>query len=197
MDNWWRPDPPGTINPAKLLKGIGAAPDTSKALDKLCVPANAPTAPEPARQSVSPATPARMIPRSTVPPLLRISSDWDPEQDIIARRNLRHQDIRKEFEDCHVAKRPTAAARVRHNSHRGHFRSQTENGEKIRVPVDTMAGPDGTVVVDRVTASIYDAYLLRADTTKNVNLFRRHQVRQHTRIYINKSEIANKNLINR
>jgi poly [ADP-ribose] polymerase len=90
--------------------------------------------------------------------------------------NLRHQDIRKEFEDFHVAKRRPATARARHTSHHGYFRSQTEDGVRIGVPVDLRAGPDAMVVIDKATASIYDAYLLRADITTNVNIFRRHQV---------------------
>ncbi|KIX01901.1 uncharacterized protein Z518_07840 [Rhinocladiella mackenziei CBS 650.93] len=44
------------------------------------------------------------------------------------------------------------------------------------VPVDLRADPDAAVVIHRVTASIYDAYLLRVDIMKNVNTFRRHQI---------------------
>jgi poly [ADP-ribose] polymerase len=173
MDNWWHPDPPGTINPAKLSKEAGATPDTS------CppTPSDTQTAPEAARQSVPSTAPRPTIPRSTVP-LPRISSDWDPENDIVVRGNSRHQDIRKEFEDFHAAKRRPAAARARRTSHHGYFRSQTEDGVRIRVPVDPRACPDATVVIDRATASIYDAYLLRANIMENVNVFRRHQVCQ-------------------
>jgi hypothetical protein len=182
MDNWWRPDPPGTINPAKLSRGAGAAPDTFfEAFDTSCppTPSDTQTAPEAARQSVPSTAPTPTIRRSTVPPLPRISSDWDPEHDIVVRGNSRHQDIRKEFEEFHVAKRRPAAARARarHTSHHGYFRSQTEDGVRIRVPVDMRARPDATVVIDGATASIYDAYLLQANIMKNVNVFRRHQVR--------------------
>jgi hypothetical protein len=189
MDNWWHPDPPGTINPAKLSKGAGAAPDTFEAVDTSSppTPSDTQTAPEAARQSVPSIAPRPMIPRSTVP-LPRISSDWDPENDIVVRGNSRHQDIRKEFEDFHAAKRRPAAAKARRTSHHGYFRSQTEDGVRIRVPVDLRACPDATVVIDRVTASIYDAYLLRADIMKNVNVFRRHQVRQHACTYIDEAK---------
>ena len=190
MDNRWRLDPPGTINPAKLSRGARAALDTIEVIDTPCppVPSDLQTTPEAARQSIplTASTPTR--PCSAVPPLRRISSDWDPEHDIVVRGNSRHQDIRKEFEDFHVAKRRPAAARTRHISHRGHFRSQTENGVRIRVPVDLRAGPNATVVIDRATASIYDAYLLRADIMKNVNVFRRHQVCQHACTYIDKTK---------
>src|SRR5436309_1759553 len=136
MDNGWRPDPPGTINPVKLSRGAGAAPDTFEAFDTSCAPtpSDTQTAPEAAPQSVPSAAPNPTIPRLTVP-LPRISSDWDPEHDIVARGNLRRQDIRKEFEDIHVAKRRPAATRARHTSHHGHFRSQTEDGARIRVSV--------------------------------------------------------------
>ncbi|KAI3337577.1 PARP-domain-containing protein [Xylariaceae sp. AK1471] len=186
MDNWWRPDPPGTINPAKLARPAGAGePDFFAASDTSCTPtADALTAPEPASQSVPSAAPTPTIPRLTAPRLPRISSDWDAEHDIVVRGNLRYQDIRNEFEDCYVVKRRLAAvrarararARVRHISHRGYFLSQTGDGVKIRVPVDPMAGPDATVLIHEATASIYDAYLIRTDITRNINIFRRHQV---------------------
>ena len=199
MDNRWRPDPPGTINPAKLSGGAGAAPDVLEAFDTSCAPtpSNTQTAPEAARQSVPSTAPNSTIPRLTAPPLPRISSDWDPEHDIVVRGNLRHQDIRKEFEDFHVAKRRPAAARARHTSHHGYFRRQTEDGVRIRVSVDLRASPDATVVIDRATASIYDAYLLRADITKNVNVFRRHQVCQHVLYIYQRSETTNKKLFDR
>ncbi|RYP09492.1 hypothetical protein DL764_001271 [Monosporascus ibericus] len=169
MDNWLRPDPPGTINPAKLSRGVGAAPNAFGAFDTILAPtiSDAQTAPE---ASTPP------IPRSIVFPLPRISSDWDPERDIVDRGILKHQAIRKEFEDFHVAERRPVTATVRRTSHRGHFRSQFGDGLRTCVPVDLGAGPDATVVVDRATVSIYDAYLLRADITKNVNVFWRHQI---------------------
>ena len=171
MDNWWPPDPPGTINPAKLCQGARVSDaGTPVHTDTL-------TGSEAACQSIPSIASAPTLPRSPVPRLPRISSDWDPEHDIVLRRDLSHPDIRKEFEDLHTAKR--RPARARHTSHRGHFRRQTEDGAKIHVPVDCAAGSDATVVVDRPTASIYDAYLLRVDITKNLNIFRRHQVRYH------------------
>ncbi|RYP21030.1 hypothetical protein DL765_002437 [Monosporascus sp. GIB2] len=168
MDNWLRPDPPGTINPAKLSRGAGAAPAFGT-FDAICAPTlcDAQTAPE---------APTPPMPCLILLPLPRISSDWDPKRDIVECGDSRHQDIRKEFEDFHVAERRPVTAMVRRTSHRGHFRSQFGDGLGICVPVDPEAGPDATVVIDRATASIYDAYLLRADITKNVNIFRRYQI---------------------
>lgn len=176
MDNWWRPDPPGTINPAKLTSYTPAA---SEAL----------TAPEAVRQRVPSTAPTPTIPPSIAPPLPRISSDWDPEHDIVVRGNLRHQDIRKEFEDSHVAKRRPAATRARHTSHYGYFRRQNDGRASLHVPVDLGACPDATVVIDKATASIYDVYLLRADISKSVNFFRRHQVRQNACTYVDEVKL--------
>lgn len=67
----------------------------------------------------------------------------------------------------------------------------------MRVPVDLGADPHATVVIDRPTASIYDVYLLRADIMKNVNIFRRHQVCQHTCTYRDEAKSTNKMLFNR
>jgi poly [ADP-ribose] polymerase 2/3/4 len=204
MDNWWHPDPPGTINPAKLFRGAKSAPDTfSEAFDtpSLPIPFDRQTAPEAAPQSIPPTAPTPTRPRSAVPPLRRISSDWDPEHDIALGGKSSHEDIRKEFEELHVAKQRLAAARARtrtrHNSHRGHFRSQTEKGVRICVPVNLRAGPDARVVIDRATASIYDAYLLRADIVKNVNNFRRHQVSQTCMHLYPRDKTTNQMLFNR
>lgn len=179
MENWWAPDPPGTINPAKLSRQIGAPPDTIEGFQTSCPPTHfdKETTPEAARQSIPSTAPRPTVPRSAVP-LPRISSDWDPEHDIVVHGNSRHQDMQMEFEDFHVAKRPPIAVRARRTSHRGHFRSQTEGGMRVQVPVDLSAGPGATVVIHSAAASIYDAYLLKADIMKNVNIFRRHQVRQ-------------------
>lgn len=211
MDNWSLPDPPGTINPAKLSRGVGAACDTIvEPVDTSCppIPSDTQIAPEAAHENIPstalPSTaPTPTILRSAVP-LPRISSGWEPEHDIVVRGNSRHQDVRKEFEDFHVAKRrPTAAKRrsavatARRTSHHGHFRSQTENGGRIRVPVDPRAGSNATVVIHRATASIYDAYLLRAEIMKNVNVFRRHQVCQHACAYVDQAEPTDKRLFHR
>lgn len=182
MNNWWRSDPPGTVNPAKLSAKLsaraGAATDTFEISNTSCphIPSDTQIAPEAASQSCPSAAPISIIPRSVVLPLPRISSDWDPEHDIVYGGISRHGDIRKEFEEFNVAKRRPAAAKARHTLHHAYFRSQTEDGGRVRVPVDLGANPDATVVVDKATASIYDAYLLRADIMKNVNIFWRQQV---------------------
>ncbi len=173
MDNSWPPDPPGTINPAKLHTG-------ATAFDPDPATADAPTAPV-ATESGFPTTSAPTAPRSAAPRLPRISSGWDPEHDIVARGlhgYMWHQGIRNEFEDLDIA-RPRAAGRARQTSHHGHFRRQTQDKARVHVPVDPRADPDAAVVIDRATASIYDAYLLKADVAKKTNVFRRHQVRQH------------------
>jgi poly [ADP-ribose] polymerase 2/3/4 len=213
MANWWRSDPPGTINPARLSGDAIVPPGTLleasdtlfeasdnllkafealfEASDAACppVPSDTQDPPEAAQQCVPLKAPTPPRPRPGVPPLRRISSDWDVEHDIVALGNSRHDSVRKEFEESHVAKRRVAAARTRHTSLRGHFRSQMENGVRIHVPVDMSASPDATVVIDRATASIYDTYLLRADIMKNVNLFRRHQVCQQACTYIHENGV--------
>lgn len=209
MANWWRSDPPGTINPARLSEGAIAPPGTLfeasdtpfeasdtlfEASDTPCppVPSDRQTPPEVAQQSIPLAapTPPRTVPG--VPPLRRISSDWDVEHDIVALGNSRYDSVRKEFEESHVTKRRPAAARTRQTSLRGHFRSQMENGVRIHVPVDMSASPDATVVIDRATASIYDTYLLRADIMKNVNIFRRHQVCQQACTFFDENKLLTK-----
>jgi poly [ADP-ribose] polymerase 2/3/4 len=211
MANWWRSDPPGTINPARLSGGTIAAPGTLfeasdtlfeasdtlfEASDSLCppVPSDTQIPPEAAQQSIPLTLTAPAPPRNRpgVPLLRRISSDWDVEHDIVGLGILRHESVRKEFEEVHIAKRRPAAARTRHTSLRGHFRSQMENGVRIHVPVDMAASPDATVVIDRATASIYDTYLLRADIMKNVNIFRRHQVCQQAWQYLDENELLTK-----
>jgi len=186
MDNWSHPDPPGTINPAKLTRPGGTGgPDSFVDSGTSFMPTgDALTAPAPACQSVFPAPQTPTNPLPIAPRLPRISSDWDIEHDIVMRGKLRYENIRSEFEDGYVEKRRLAAvkararARVRHRhiSHHGYFHSQIGDGAKIHVPVDPMADPDTTVLIHQPTASIYDTYLLRTDIQRNVNIFRRHQV---------------------
>jgi poly [ADP-ribose] polymerase 2/3/4 len=200
MDNRWRPDPPGTINPAKLSREADATPDTVvETVDTSHppIPSDRQIAPGGARQSIAPTPLTPTIPRAAVPRLPRISSDWDPEHDNVVCGFSRHRDIRTEFEGSHVLQRHSAAAKARYTSHHGHFRLQARNGVRIHVPVDIGGTPDATVVIDNATTSIYDAYLLRADIMKNVNAFRRHQVCQHTCTHIYKAKFTNKMLFNR
>jgi hypothetical protein len=182
MNNWWRPDPPGTINPAKLTWSAGTgAPDSCVASGAACTStADTLMPPEPTCQSVQSATPIRTTPLSIVPRLPRISSDWDAEHDIVVRGDLVYQASRKEFESCYAAKRRVAAVRSRSRvsdiSHRGYFLSQTGDGMRIHVPVDPGAEPGAMVLIHETTSSIYDAYCLHTNITRNVNFFRRHQV---------------------
>src|SRR5262249_29854918 len=136
----------------------------------------------------TPTTPT--IPPVNAPPLPRISSDWDPKQDIFVREYSRHQDVRREFEALYIPERRPTAARMRRTSHHGFFRGQTEDRTKLRVRVDPGAGPDDTVLIDGATTSIYDCYLLRADIMKNVNIFRRFQVCGYACTDVNETDKA-------
>jgi poly [ADP-ribose] polymerase 2/3/4 len=176
MDNRRRLDPPGTINPIILFQRDLVPTDTAlEAFDTTCPPPH-PSEKQVGHQRVISATSIPKRSGPNIPPLPRISSDWDSELDIVLRGNSKHQDIRKEFEDSHVAKLRRSTTRARYTSHHGYFRSQTGDGARLFIPVDELVGPNATVVVDRASSSIYDAYLLRVDITNNTNRFRRHQV---------------------
>ncbi|KAH7016208.1 poly polymerase catalytic domain-containing protein [Microdochium trichocladiopsis] len=67
----------------------------------------------------------------------------------------------------------TSAQLARHNDY---FMSQMLHIKKLSLLVDPAAGSESIVVVEKSTHSIWDAYLLRADVPRNVNLFRRQQI---------------------
>lgn len=156
---------------------------------------NTQTAQEGASQSICSEALTPAISPSAVPRLSRISSDWDPKDDIVTSGMSNYGYARVEFESSHVEMPRPSAKRARYTSHRGYFLRQIMAGMKIYVPADPAAGPDSSVVVDMATASIYDAYLLRADITKNTNIFWRHQVRQC--IHLVAEPYSNKKHVNR
>ncbi|KAK0706290.1 hypothetical protein B0T26DRAFT_446870 [Lasiosphaeria miniovina] len=178
MDRW-RPDPPGTINPAKLLPGAAVGPDAFESVDILerraSLPSLAQASSEDADQSIplptahTPPRPRRHI------PLSRISSDWDDKREMAACRTSwqDHEKYRAEFEKLQVLKPPT---RIRLTTHHGSFREQTGHWARTRISPDPGASPDGSVVIDTHTSSIYDAYLLCADVMRSINNFHRHQI---------------------
>ncbi|OAP64203.1 hypothetical protein AYL99_00175 [Fonsecaea erecta] len=173
----WFPDPPGTINPARLSKhNVGGEP--GKATDFSYVPtlSDALKAAQLAKQDVT----ASVAPLPPIPapvfPLPRISSDRESD-DFHASEKQRHEENRLEFEALYNKHRSPCSSRSRRTSHYGFSRTQIQqNGASINVPLDFRAGFDAKVVIDRLKMSIYDAYLVRVDITKNVNYFRRQQV---------------------
>ncbi|OQV10444.1 PolyADP-ribose polymerase catalytic domain-containing protein, partial [Cladophialophora immunda] len=192
----WAPDPPGTINPAKLAKNAGRGPTAgSEVLDISCAPLFAdaqkpaassaaaaaaasqdalPISPSSSSSPPPPSPPPPPIPRPTVP-LPRITSDWE-SYDIFLSESQRHRENRIEFETVYASHNRRCSTRSRRTSHYGYFRTQTQDGARIHIPPDFEAGLDAAVVIDRARTSIYDAYLLRADIMKNINFFRRHQI---------------------
>ena len=189
MNSLLQPDPPGTISPAKLLRSIVTTPEAlveAADLSRLPHVSNTQAVLQIGVQSDVPPTPTSIPQVVTIHKdpiyLPRISSEWDIEDECAAYASERYQDSRLEFEDQHDVKRRhagkarSATSNARRTSHRGYFRSQTEHRLKLHVPVDIRADPGATVVIDRVTASIYDAYILRVDIMNNVNTFRRLQV---------------------
>jgi hypothetical protein len=181
MNNLLLPDPPGTINPAKLSTDTQTAPNGSSDFD---IPGPAASSQD---MQISVENPAQRIPlalsastitASIIPRLTRISSDWDPKDDMIPRSGEEYSELRKEFEE-HFAEKPhlpTRTSRARYISHHGYFRRQTAAGSNIFVELDPDEGPDTSVVIDGPTASIYDAFLLQADIALNLNTFYRQQV---------------------
>ncbi|KAK0715415.1 poly polymerase catalytic domain-containing protein [Lasiosphaeris hirsuta] len=165
-----RPDPPGTINPAKLSMAASA--------DDMDAPASFALNPDEIQVPADRATHPPLSPLdAAIPRLARISSDWDPEDDIVPRENLKYEEMRCEFEQSFFpGGLPPPSRRARHVSHHGYFRSQTSVQSDPRVPLDPEAGPGSIVVVDKASATIFDAYLLRADIKKNLNAFHRHQI---------------------
>lgn len=160
------PDPPGTINPAKLFMAASA--------NDMDAPPSWPLDPNEAQVPASQAAHPPLDP--AIPRLARISSDWDPEDDIVPRENLKYEEMRCEFEQSSPSGLPPPSRRARHVSHHGYFRSQTWAQSGPRVPLDPEASPGSIVVVDKASATIYDSYLLRADIKKNLNAFHRHQI---------------------
>jgi len=192
MFNPMLPDPPGTINPLKLSAWAVPPPDSgaSGTLAPPAPPETPPRATEAVRQDTEAvrkdteavsqdtevATPPPPVPGATVPRLTRISSDCDLENDPLLKQDVEYKDIRQEFEQSFVDRPGPPSRLARHLSHHGYFRRQILRQADVLVPPDPDASLGEVVVVDKPSASIYDAYLLRVDIAKNVNTFHRQQV---------------------
>ncbi len=164
------PDPPGTINPAKL------SADASWAQAVLGSPQGAPLPEASVVQAIPAAPPARHGTAPGRPRLPRISSEWDPRDDAALNSDLEYNKLKNEFELRFAEDLHRYSPKVRAVSHRGYFRRQTIDGEgSYHISPDPDV-PNAWVVVDRPTASIYDAFLLWADIAHNRNAFYRQQV---------------------
>jgi len=172
-------DPPGTINPAKLST---LATSTTSAP---CVVGN-----EKGPDVITWAPKASEVLPSLH--LARISTDWDPDHEGALRNKLNQHATWREFEQSHGRSesrlRPSSRARERgFASHSGYFQRQATGvlSPELAVPVDPDADPGSVVVADRAGKTIFDCYLLRANITKNINLFHRHQIvfHQASKIY--------------
>lgn len=146
-------------------------------------PETAPTTTKSVNRDIRAAMQSPVAPASIIPRLSRISSDCDPEADPLWRSHAdRYQTLRDEFERSFADGPPASPRRTRQLSHHGFFRRQILSGEDVFVPCDPAAtervGPSsvGEVLVDKASATIYDAYLLRVDIARGVNSFHRHQV---------------------
>jgi poly [ADP-ribose] polymerase 2/3/4 len=174
------PDPPGTINPSKLSAWVVPPPypGASGTLAPPTPPETPPRATEAVSQDIEAATrPSPVLGRTVpVPRLTRISSDCDLENDPLLKLGAEDKDIRQEFEQSFLDRPGPSSRLARHLSHHGYFRRQMLSQADVLVPPDPDARLGEVVVVDRASASIYDAYLLRVDIAKNVNTFYRQQV---------------------
>ena len=184
MSSLMRPDPPGTINPTRLSMDAWSAPTSPPDFGILASIAS-PEAQSPFEAPVKNNPPIPLALATTTqafPRLTRISSDWDVKDEVALAMDLQFSALGREFEERFAEDPRPSARRVRakYVSHHGYFQRQTRGGtDTYHVSPDPDAGPDASVVVDRHTASIYDAFLLRADVTQNVNVFYRQQVSPH------------------
>ena len=100
MNPLWTLDPPGTINPAKLVTKVEAESNRAfEVLNTSSLPLlpNVQTTVGYSIQSGSPAAPTLHTPRSTIP-LPRVTSDCEVIYNISQSESQRYQKIRKEFE---------------------------------------------------------------------------------------------------
>ncbi|SPO06067.1 uncharacterized protein DNG_08756 [Cephalotrichum gorgonifer] len=172
----WDPDPPGTIAPFKLsLPSPPQAAATPVALGSTSQAVSP-------RSSTRSPTPAKLVSLkerrvSNIPGLPRISSDCNSEDEMLtllpsSMRNL--HPIRQEFDNLPGVHGHRANKRMSPN--RRYFRSQTDGAPNLHIPADPEAGEDVEIVVDADTCSIYDAFLLSVDVTRDVNSFKRLRV---------------------
>jgi hypothetical protein len=177
--NWTLyPEPPGTINPARLSTDGWMVPDRPR---DFAIPGPAALwATPPSFGATIETAPSPFAARSRTAPggprLTRYSSDWDPKDEFVfSSEKLRQEFEKRHAEDPHLY---SSKARASYLSHYGYFRRQTMGGKSsyfVRPDPDV---PDAYVVVDPPTTSIYDAFLLRSDSTQNANVFYRQQVQR-------------------
>lgn len=167
------PYSPGTINPALLTR---PSPDAGADIFAASPPTGKCTAPAATRTRANAARPAPSRARR-LPRLPRISSDCDLEDEILAFLRASTKDLdraRREFDSLPGAHDPRVDRRIA--VYRRYFKSQTEGAHRLHIPGDPLTSEDAEVVVDNESYTIYDAYLLSADVTRNLNSFQRHRV---------------------
>ena len=177
MDKGGQPDSPVSIqlSPAELAAAASEAADTASAI--LLAPSEAQADPEVVTHQCTPSPSLPKIARPAIP-LARISSDTDPSNDVVVPVDSLADldDAQLQFERRYITRRHLDYRQARRASHLGYFRSQTDNGGSIRIPVDPDEDDDdATVVRDTRTKSIYDAYMVLADIARNTNQFLRLQ----------------------
>lgn len=186
----WLPDAAGTIDPAKLA--IGATPPRMLPTPPLSPDATTSNFSPLIKETLSsPHTasddhvPTR---RSTGVRLLsRISSDTDPTSRSSIAREDNGQNLWHDYVDfCggtpsstfgHAWKTSSSMRKRKLVRHNDYFMSQMRYRNELQFHPDPDAGPDANVVADSTSCSIWDAYMLRADVARNLNHFRRQQVR--------------------
>jgi hypothetical protein len=171
-------DPPGTINPAKLSMWAEVLPDVGvpDSTDPPAPPETTPTDVGAVSQDTEAATQTPAEANAAAHRLTRISSDCTLEDDPLLKENPKYEDMRQEFEQSFADRLRPCSRRTRHLSHHGYFKRHVLSQAEVLVPLDPDASLDSVVVMDKASASIYDAYLLRADIAKNLNTFHRCQV---------------------
>jgi len=189
MANLMLPESQDTLNPlwlsawaeSSLQVPNRSAPDTI--ISPTAPPETTPIATKSVGRGTGVATRPLGAPGTTLPRLSRISSDCDLEGDSLSRTSApRYEDLRREFERSFVDGPTPSSRRARYLSHHGYFRRQILSGADVFIPLDPDATSSvgtstvGEVLVDKPSASIYDAYLLRVDIAENVDSFHRHQV---------------------
>lgn len=178
MHNPMLPDPPGTINPLKLSIWAETLPnlDSSDCTDPPAPPETTPMTTGAVSQGTRAAARPPSPPDATIPRLTSISSDCVLKDDPLLRMSAGYEAMRQEFEQSFADGSRSSSRGARPLSHHGYFRGQTRGPADTFIPPDPDADLDQSVVVDKVSGSIYDAYLLRVDVAKNINAFHRHQV---------------------
>ncbi|KAH7027233.1 poly polymerase catalytic domain-containing protein [Microdochium trichocladiopsis] len=192
----WVPDAPGTINPAKLVvraaplpSALPTPPPTPGISTSSTVGTDGSCPTTPHETDVGDTKRLDAVSRHTAlcqARLPRISSEIDSGSTAFSAplsscRDGHGHDSRLEFEAFCGRKPSKVPARLslrkqRLARHTDYFMSQMLHIKKLSLLVDPAAGSESNVVVEKSTHSIWDAYLLRADVPRNVNLFRRQQI---------------------